>query len=82
MTIVHPYKMVALQQIRPDLRNPRTHSAERTGRRCFTMELQPVYVDVIVRRWQDFTGQAAHLEDDGRAFDELAAERTDADTTV
>jgi len=33
--------------------------AETTGRRCYTMELQPKYCDVIVRRWQNFTGQRA-----------------------
>jgi DNA methylase len=30
-------------------------AAERTGRGCYGMELDPLYVDVIVRRWQDFT---------------------------
>jgi hypothetical protein len=49
--------------------------AERTGRRCFTMELQPKYVDVIVRRWQEFTGEQATLDGDGRTFHEIAAER-------
>ena len=47
--------------------------AERTGRRCYTMELQPRYVDVIVRRWQDYTGQDATLAGDGRTFDEIEA---------
>lgn len=37
--------------------------AEKTGRICYTMELQPVYVDVIIKRWEDFTGkQAVHAE--------------------
>jgi len=49
--------------------------AEATGRACYTMELQSVYVDVIVRRWQKHTGQAAMLDSDGRTFDEIAAER-------
>ena len=30
-------------------------AAERTGRRCFGMELDPLYVDVIVRRWQAYS---------------------------
>lgn len=47
---------------------------EKTGRVCYTMELKPNYCDVIVRRWQEFTGQAATLEGDGRTFDEVAAE--------
>lgn len=40
--------------------------AERTGRRCYTMELTPAYVDVIVRRWQDYNiyigGRAIHAD--------------------
>jgi hypothetical protein len=39
------------------------------------MELDPNYVDVIVERWQDFTGQMATLETDGRSFADLKAER-------
>lgn len=54
-------------------------AAHRTGRRCFTMELQPHYVDVIVRRWQAFTGQQAVLEGSGQSFDELAAARAPGD---
>lgn len=34
-------------------------SAERTGRRCFAMELDPIYCDVAVRRWEIATGQTA-----------------------
>lgn len=45
---------------------------EKTSRICFTMELQPIYCDVIVRRWQAFTGKQATLEADGRTFDEIA----------
>ena len=36
-------------------------AAEQLNRRCFTMELDPVYVDVIIRRWEEFTGQKAEL---------------------
>jgi hypothetical protein len=35
--------------------------AERTGRICYTMELDPAYCDVIVKRWEDHTGQVAEL---------------------
>ena len=47
-------------------------SAEKTGRTCFTMELQPQYCDVIIKRWQDFTGQQAVHEETGKTFDEVA----------
>lgn len=53
-------------------------AAEMTGRRCFAIELNPVYVDVAVRRWQAFTGNQATLEGDGRTFDEVSAERLSA----
>ncbi len=36
-------------------------AAEQTGRVCYCMEYDPVYVDVIVRRWEDYTGQKAIL---------------------
>jgi DNA modification methylase len=47
-------------------------ASEQTGRACCGTELDPAYVDVIVRRWQDFTGQAATLDGDGRTFAEIA----------
>lgn len=50
-------------------------AAEKHGRHARLMELDPKYVDVIIKRWQDFTGQKAMLEGDGRAFDELSKER-------
>jgi DNA modification methylase len=46
-------------------------AAEMTGRVCVGLELSPVYVDVIVRRWQDFTGKTAIREKDRRSFDAL-----------
>jgi DNA modification methylase len=53
-------------------------AAEMTGRKCMAIELNPAYIDVAIRRWQDFTGKLATLESDGRTFDEHAAERTPA----
>ena len=53
-------------------------AAEMTGRHCHAVELSPAYVDVAVKRWQDFTGQQATLEGDGRSFDEVAGERCKA----
>ena len=48
-------------------------AAEKTGRVARLMELDPKYVDVIVRRWQDWTGQEATRAADGVAFPTLAA---------
>jgi len=46
-------------------------ACEKTGRHARLMELDPKYCDVIVRRWQDFTGKQATLESDGRTFAEV-----------
>ena len=47
-------------------------AAERTGRRCCGIELDPAYVDTIVRRWQALTGGSARHAVSGRSFDDLA----------
>jgi DNA modification methylase len=47
-------------------------AAERTGRRCYGLELDPLYVDTIIRRWQALTGGTARLAVSGRSFDDLA----------
>jgi DNA modification methylase len=49
-------------------------AAEMTGRACHAIELDPAYVDVSIKRWQNFTGQKATLVD-GRSFDKVARER-------
>lgn len=54
-------------------------AAEMTGRACHAIELNAVYVDVAVKRWQEFTGQVATLEGDGRSFADMATERCKAD---
>lgn len=46
-------------------------AAERAGRRCFGLELDPLYVDVAIRRWQKTTGKIA-CDADGQSFDERA----------
>lgn len=50
-------------------------AAERTGRRAAAMELDPLYVDVAVRRWLVTKGRSATLVADGRNFEEVAADR-------
>lgn len=46
-------------------------ACEQLNRRCFMMELDPKYVDTIIRRWQKQTNQKAILEFNGKTFDEL-----------
>ncbi len=54
-------------------------AAERTGRRCYGVELDPLYVDTIIRRWLKLTGGTARHAASGRRFDDLAAETEAAD---
>ncbi|WP_137179199.1 site-specific DNA-methyltransferase [Roseomonas sp. AR75] len=53
-------------------------AAERTGRRAALLEIDPAYADVIVRRWQETTGEAAVLEGDERVFADIASCRAGA----
>ncbi|WP_042570449.1 DNA modification methylase, partial [Ralstonia solanacearum] len=53
-------------------------AAEKAGRSARLIELDPKYVDVIVRRWQDWTGELAARESGGALFDDLAACRGSA----
>jgi len=48
-------------------------AAEKSGRIARLIELDPKYVDVIVRRWQDFTGKKAARESDGAVFDQAVS---------
>jgi len=50
-------------------------AAETTGRICLAMELDPVYVDVCVERWQAFAGEQARRDGGSRTFDEIGRER-------
>ena len=45
--------------------------AEQTGRRAMLMELDPKYCDVIIKRWQEFTGKQA-VHENGKTYDELS----------
>ena len=50
-------------------------AAERCGRRCFGIELDPLYVDTAIGRWERLTGRKA-LHANGTTFSELRAERS------
>jgi len=50
-------------------------ACEKHGRMARLMELDPKYCDVIITRWQEFTGQKATLEASGQTYEELKAER-------
>ena len=49
-------------------------ACEKSGRRARLMELDPRYVDVIVRRFQEFAGKQATRQSDGLPFDTLVSE--------
>ncbi len=45
-------------------------AAETIGRICYAIDIDPIYVDVAVKRWQDFTGEVAILEANGQTFEQ------------
>ena len=47
-------------------------AAHKSGRKARLIELDPKYVDVIVRRWQDYAGAKAIRQSDGASFDALS----------
>jgi DNA modification methylase len=51
-------------------------AAERVGRRCYGLELDPLYVDAAIRRWQTFTRRDATLQGTERTFDEISIARS------
>ncbi len=59
------------------LMRSRIIAADKTGRVCRGVELDPLYVDVIVRRWELTTGNRAVLVETGETFDALAARRAE-----
>jgi DNA modification methylase len=57
-------------------------AADKTGRVCRGVELDPLYVDVIVRRYEAATGNWAVLAQTGEAFEAVAARRASETATV
>jgi DNA modification methylase len=51
-------------------------ACERTRRRCHGIELDPLYVDACIRRWQNETGRPAHLAETDETFDDVMARRS------
>ena len=56
-------------------------ACEKTQRDAYLMELDPKYCDVIVKRWQDFTGKQATLEATGQTFADVTGERDNGTQT-
>ncbi len=50
-------------------------ACEKTNRQCYGMELDEKYCDVIIKRWEQFTGKKATLESTGQTYEELKLER-------
>jgi DNA modification methylase len=57
-------------------------AGEMTGRHIYAIELNPAYVDVAVRRWQEFTGKAATLEATGATFAQVTEDKTNANAAA
>lgn len=53
-------------------------AAESCRRRCFAVELNPEYVDMAIKRWQEYTGRSAILDGDGHTFEEIGGLRGEA----
>ena len=50
-------------------------AAEKTGRRACALEIDPHYVDVIIQRWQVYTGKPARLDTTAASFEDVAEQR-------
>jgi len=57
-------------------------ACERRNRKARLSEIDPKYADVIVKRWQEYTGKKATLDGNGRTFDEVTQERSALAATV
>lgn len=57
-------------------------AAERVGRKAYGLEIDPLYVDAAIRRWQDVTRRDAILSATGQTFDEVTAERSGPESST
>jgi hypothetical protein len=62
-------------------------AAQSVGRVCYDIEIDPIVVDVAIRRWQAFTGETARRVDGGETFDDtqksaVVGQRTPTQTIV
>ena len=55
-------------------------AAQMEGRGCYAIELNPAYVDVAIKRWQDFTGADATLEATGQTYNQLVDKKRHGNT--
>lgn len=53
-------------------------ACEKHNRKCLMMEISPIYCEVVIKRWQDFTGKQAVLESNGLTYEEIAHGRREA----
>lgn len=61
---------------------PTLIAAHLLRRRCFALELEPAYVDIAIRRWQDKSTEPARLDGDGRTFAEISKARTEEERAI
>jgi len=50
-------------------------ACEMEGRKCYAIELNPAYIDLIIHRWQDYTGKQAVHAETGKTFEQISRER-------
>lgn len=70
--------MRSSRNIDPFLATPTLMAAERTGRICRGVEIDPLYVDIAIRRWRRITGERAVHAENGVDFAALELEETEA----
>ena len=57
-------------------------AAEQLGRKCYGLEITPIYCDVIIKRWEAFTGKKATLSGYDGTIEQLQREREHANTST